>query len=150
MSLMLQILLGSLLLCLCALIHAGAVALSLPGLIRPVRAVRRLGPRIKAMALLSFSLVFIVAAHTIQIWLWALVFFVMEVFEEFSTSFYFSIATYTTLGYGDVTLGPDLRVFGAFASATGLLTFGISTAFLFAAIERLMRGPANARRAPSE
>lgn len=46
--------------------------------------------------------------------------------------------TYTTLGYGDITLDPGVRVFGSFSAITGLLTFGFSTAFLIGLIVRLI------------
>ncbi len=34
------------------------------------------------------------------------------------------------IGYGDITLGHIWRLFGAMAAVNGLLTFGLSTAFL--------------------
>lgn len=43
---------------------------------------------------------------------------------------YFALVTSTTLGYGDITLGSRWRLFGAMAAVNGLLTFGLSTAFL--------------------
>ena len=53
-----------------------------------------------------------------------------ESFESWNTAVYFSIATYTTLGYGDVVLDEGHRIFAAFGAMTGMLAFGISTAFL--------------------
>jgi len=48
----------------------------------------------------------------------------------FPESIYFSLVTYAALGYGDVVLGEHFRIFGAMESVTGLLMFGITTAFL--------------------
>ena len=59
-------------------------------------------------------------------------------FETVELSVYFSLASFTTLGYGDVTLGEDIRVFGAFTAVTGMLTFGVSTAFLVGLIARAL------------
>lgn len=89
-------------------------------------------------ALLVVGVVVIVVAHTLQIWLWAAVVAYLDAVGTFEASFYFALVTYTTLGYGDVVLGEGLRVFGAFASITGLLTFGLSTAFLIGIVARLM------------
>ena len=50
---------------------------------------------------------------------------------------YFSFVTLSTLGYGDIVLGPDLRIFAAFAAVTGLLAFGLSTAYLVAMMTRM-------------
>jgi Ion channel len=49
---------------------------------------------------------------------------------------YFALATYTTVGYGDVVLASEHRVFGAMAAVTGMLVFGLSTAFLVAILTR--------------
>jgi len=88
-------------------------------------------------ALLSVALVLIVVSHTIQVWLWASVFVLNDVLADWNSAIYFSLVTYTALGYGDIVLGPGLRIFAAFASVTGLLAFGISTAFLVALVGRI-------------
>ena len=49
---------------------------------------------------------------------------------DLETALYFSTASFTTIGYGDVVLGPDWRLIGAIEGANGLLLFGWSTAFL--------------------
>jgi hypothetical protein len=59
-------------------------------------------------------------------------------FSDLATALYFSLVTYTTLGYGDFVLGPDIRIFASFAAVTGLLTFGLSTAFLVGLIGRIL------------
>ena len=68
--------------------------------------------------------------HTIQVWLWAVAFVWGGALPTLSDAVYFSIVTYTTLGYGDITIGPESRIFGAMSAVTGLLNFGLSTAFL--------------------
>ena len=50
--------------------------------------------------------------------------------ESLEDAVYFVLVTSTTLGYGDVTLERKWRLFGAMAAVNGLLTFGLSTAFL--------------------
>ena len=41
--------------------------------------------------------------------------------------------------FGDVVLGEGLRIFGAFASVTGLLAFGLSTAFMVALFTQVFK-----------
>ncbi len=136
MSLGIQVLFGSAMLLLCALVHVAAVVFSIPIMERfsdrfaEIRATKRVA------GLVCIALLAIVAAHTVQIWVWALAF--LPSFETFNASFYFAIITYTTVGYGDIVLGDGARIFGAFAAITGMLTFGISTAFLVGLIVRLM------------
>lgn len=133
-----QVIFGSALLVLCALTHVAAVAISVPIFPRLRKAFDKSNERLRISALLCFGLLVIVAAHTVQIWTWAVVFYLVGAFDGFATSFYFAAVTYTTLGYGDLVLGEPLRIFATFASITGLLTFGISTAFLIAILVRVM------------
>ena len=41
--------------------------------------------------------------------IWAYVYLRVGAIEQLETAFYFSMVTFTTLGYGDVTLSPDWR-----------------------------------------
>ena len=59
-------------------------------------------------------------------------------FGDPATAVYFSLVTYTTLGYGDIVLAENIRLYGALASVTGLLAFGLSTAFLVAVFAKLL------------
>ena len=73
-----------------------------------------------------------------QVWIWALALLLLGAFQTIELSVYFALASFTTLGYGDITLGEDIRVFGAFSAVTGMLTFGVSTAFLVGLIGRAL------------
>lgn len=44
---------------------------------------------------------------------------------DFATSLYFSIVTWTTLGYGDVTAAPPLRLLAGMEAAVGYVYFGL-------------------------
>lgn len=139
MSNLQQILFGSGLLALSAVIHVVAVALSLPlfkwlaGLIPDDRHSLRRG-----IVFLLLTLGVILAAHTVQIWAWAAVFLLIADLPDFGTSFYFATVTYTTLGYGDIVLGEGSRIVATFCAITGLLTFGISTAFLIGVLSKVL------------
>ena len=77
------------------------------------------------------------AAHLIEIALWAAVFMVCGEFHEFGTAYYHSAVNYTTLGYGDLIMSPKWRLLGPLEAANGILMFGVSTAMIFALILRL-------------
>ncbi len=72
-------------------------------------------------------------SHGIQIWLWAFVYLTLDlsVLQTLESAIYYSITTYTTLGYGDITLDPGWRVLGGLESANGIILIGWSTAFVF-------------------
>ena len=134
-----QILLGTGLLTFSALVHVGAIALSIPHFSK-VAGLFEVGSwsRMRVVALLSFSIFVLVLAHTLQVWTWSLVFSWITDLPDLVTSFYFATVTYTTLGYGDIVLGPDARIVATFCAITGLLTFGISTAFLIGVLSRVL------------
>jgi len=92
---------------------------------------------LRATMLIALSLVIIILAHTIQVWMWAGAWVLWDVMPDWNSAIYFSLVTYTTLGYGDIVLGPELRIFAAFAAVTGLLAFGLSTAYLVAMMTRM-------------
>ena len=72
----------------------------------------------------------IVLIHTVEIWAYSIVYVVIGAIHDFETALYFSTSTFTTIGYGDIVLDGDWRVFGAIEAAAGLMLFGWSTAFL--------------------
>lgn len=41
-----------------------------------------------------------------------------------------SLVTFTTVGYGDVTLSPDWRLLSGLTAANGFISFGWSTAYM--------------------
>lgn len=138
MSLFGQLLWGTAVLSICAIIHVSMVAGSIPILIKAANTADDRFPKLKVAFLVGLAFAMIVAAHTVQIWVWAFSFVAMSALPDIETAAYFSLVTYTTLGYGDLVLGENLRIFSAFAAVTGLLTFGVSTAFLVGLVARVL------------
>ncbi|MEM7188839.1 MAG: ion channel [Pseudomonadota bacterium] len=81
----------------------------------------------------------VLAGHTAQVWIWALAFRFLGALNDLGEAIYFALVTTTTLGYGDVTLRREHRVFGAMSAVTGLMTYGLSTAFLIGVAEGVLR-----------
>ena len=79
-------------------------------------------------------------AHMIEIAMWAGTFLRYELFDSVETALYFSSASYTTLGFGDVLLPENWRLLAGSIAANGLLLFGLSAAFLFNAAGHLHLG----------
>ena len=80
----------------------------------------------------------ILSLHLAQMCIWAGFYAIWAGLEDFESALYFSIATYATIGYGDVTLPVGWRLLGAIEGITGILTFGWSTGVIFAVASRLM------------
>ncbi len=84
--------------------------------------------------------VMLLMAHFISIGMWALCYLKLGAFIDLETSIYFSAATYTTLGYGDVLSPDEWRVLTGAMATNGLLLVGLSVAVLVDASVRLRLG----------
>jgi voltage-gated potassium channel len=72
-------------------------------------------------------------------------------FSAWEPSFYFSAASYSTVGYGDVLLPRTWRLLGPVEGLTGMLMCGMSVSGLFAILTRILAAEAksSAVRLPS-
>lgn len=140
MSLPLQIMWGSFYLGVCFVVELGLLVWCSLTIQAFAHHWHRYSHMIRIAAPIAFTLFCVVLAHTIQVWIWAGAWIIGDVMPDWNSALYFSLVTYTTLGYGDIVLGPGLRIFGAFASVAGLLAFGLSTAYMVALMTRLFEG----------
>lgn len=138
MTVVQQILWGSAVLGLCLIIHVSCLAMCARVLELVSRRIRhrKLAMRITTMLMLALGI--LIFALTIEVWIWSMLWIMFGIFASWNESVYFSLVTFTALGYGDLVLGPEARIFGTFAAVTGLLSFGLSTAFLVAVTNRLL------------
>jgi hypothetical protein len=78
----------------------------------------------------------LIVFHLLEIAVWALFFWWEKCLPDLESSFYFSGVTYATLGYGDLLLPKEWRLFGPLEALTGNLMVGLSIAFFFAVVSR--------------
>ena len=122
------------LMALCVCIHAAGITAAL----RSLRTLRHRTFGFWSGAFLFVTLAaWIVWLHLLEIAAWGLFLAWQGVLPDVSTAFYFSTATYTTTGYGDVVLPEGWRLLASVESLTGILMCGWSTAFFFAVISQL-------------
>jgi hypothetical protein len=95
-------------------------------------------------ARLSVNLVFIMGAtllalagHLTEIVLWAFALDMSGAVPDFRAAFLSSAGSYTTSG-SDIVLAPQWKLLGPLEAVAGMLMFGLSTAFIYAVINRLI------------
>ena len=120
-------------------IHAVALTTNVH-FVRHERRLGRAGVRFwRDLAIVTGTALLALAAHLIEITAWAGVFDLCREFPNFAPAFYHSAVNYTSLGYGDVVMSSSWKLLGPLETADGMLMFGVSTAMLFAVIQRLIQ-----------
>ncbi len=79
---------------------------------------------------------FLIVIHLLEIAVWALFFRWQNCLPNAESSFYFSGVTYATIGYGDLVLPKEWRLFGPLEGLTGILMCGLSAAFFFVIVSK--------------
>ena len=74
--------------------------------------------------------------------IWAFMYFWIGAILDFETALYFSMVTFTTLGYGDVTLPDQWNLLASMEAAIGIIVFGWSTAIVMAVVQKFYFGRA--------
>ncbi|MGX4675808.1 potassium channel family protein [SAR92 clade bacterium H246] len=92
---------------------------------------------IKTTAALVAVILWLIMGISLSAWSWAGVFLMVGIFQSLEPALYFSVVTFTTLGYGDITLNTEWRLLASFAAVNGLIIFGLNTAFLVEFTSRL-------------
>ncbi len=82
------------------------------------------------------GVLYIMLAHTIEVWIWAIVLMLTGAVSGIEAAVYFSLVCFTTLGFGDITLATDWRLLSALIGANGFLVFGWSTAYMVELMRR--------------
>ncbi len=137
MTLWVQLIWGSIFLSLCLLLQIAMLVWWGAQLKRLFSLFDKPFHRWQSGCILVVTIFTILASHTVQVWIWSIAFYLNGALPDWNTAVYFILVTYTTVGYGDVVLDPSLRVGAGLASVNGVLSFGISTAFLVTAMGRL-------------
>ena len=105
----------------------------------------RLSPKltkslVRSTLTLALFVLWLFLATILEVWSWALLYLALGAVSSLEQAAYFSTVTFTTLGFGDITLDENWRLLSSFEAANGLLMFGWSTALVFATV-RWVYGP---------
>ncbi len=112
-----------------------------------------LSKKVPAMTIINRARVVVallgaIFAHLIEIWLFAFAYYAIINYDKMGAlegnfdgslydCFYFSITTYTTVGYGDIAPLGDVRLLAGLESLTGLVLITWTASFLFVEMQKL-------------
>ncbi len=142
---LLALLFSSLLVTACVLIHYEVLRFTSTLLARLT-----IAPRSRILVVMTA----VFFAHALEVWMYAIAYYLLAdhlgigsfggTFENhFSDYLYFSTATYSSLGYGDVYPLGGLRIMAGIETVTGLVMIGWSASFTYLAMEKFwgLHGP---------
>lgn len=98
--------------------------------------------RKKSLQLIISTAIFLIFLHLIQTALWAIMYMALPgitEFDSFEKALYFSMVTFTTLGYGEITIASDNRILSGLEAINGIILIGWSTAFMFAVFAEVIK-----------
>jgi voltage-gated potassium channel Kch len=117
-------------------IHGGAMMLTMQA-IRKHEGKGGKRSRLKRINQVSGIVILLFLASLLEVLVWASTYLALNAIQGFERALYFSMVTYTTLGYGDIVLPESWRLLGSFEAAIGIIMFGWTTAIVIAAVTRI-------------
>ena len=98
---------------------------------------RRRHPTAALVAVVALTALLAASLHGIEAALWAFAYRFIGALPDNQSAMLYSLNAITSYGHTDLRLEERWQLLGAIESLNGLLLFGLSTAFLFAVIEKV-------------
>jgi len=137
---LIPLLTGFILIVICVLVQAFAYALWMKYTCRFLDHSKDLSPY-HLLLVLTKSVLYLSILHAFQTLIWAIGYYLNPItclkFKNFTESIYFSLVTFTTLGYGDITLNSEWRILSGLEGINGIMLIGCSTAMIFSLMEQI-------------
>ncbi len=103
------------------------------------------GLRRTRIILISGIVLIMMLVLLIEVTCWATTYLVLNAVDGFEKALYFSMVTFTALGYGDIVLDENWRLLGSIEAANGLIIFGWTTAIIVAIVQYIFFGKERAK-----
>ena len=132
-----NILIAALLMAISTVIHTGGMIIVLKPILNPFFIQQRLHPGLLHVLQIWRVLLVMFLATTLEVVVWAYAYLSLGAIESFEDAVYFSMVTFTTVGYGDIVLHESWRLLSAFEAANGIIMFGWTTAIVIGVVTRI-------------
>jgi len=83
------------------------------------------------------AVIFVTGLHIIEAAVWAAAYRIVGAIADNKSAMLYSLSALTTYGNANISLESQWRMMGALEALNGMLLFGLTTAFLFAMIQRV-------------
>ena len=96
----------------------------------------------RTVRLLVYTALFLLSLNFLQAIIWGGTYYLLPGITEFETiekAIYFSLVTFTTLGYGEITISSTNRILAGFEAMNGVLLLGWTTAMMFSVLQFVMK-----------
>ncbi len=134
-----ELLVASGIVAVCVVIHIIGMVMLIEWLLGRRATLERKTGMTQFTLLLILVFAIVILLHLAETAIWATFYHWRSLFPDYETSLYFSLGSYTTIGYGDVVLPQRWRLLGAIEGISGVLLCGLSTAFIFAIVNALFQ-----------
>lgn len=101
------------------------------------RKIERRHPKLAFVVVLAATTLLATCAHGIEAGVWAVAYRLLGALPDFRTSMLYSLNAMTSYGHTNLNLQDHWHLMGAMEALNGWLLFGLTTAFLFAVIQRV-------------
>ena len=96
----------------------------------------------RTVRLLIFTALFLLSLNFLEAIIWGFTYYLLPgitEFEDLEKAIYFSLVTFTTLGYGEITISSSNRILSGFEAMNGVLLLGWTTAMMFSVLQFVMK-----------
>ena len=96
----------------------------------------------RTVRLLIFTALFLLSLNFLEAIIWGFTYYLLPgitEFEDLEKAIYFSLVTFTTLGYGEITISSTNRILSGFEAMNGVLLLGWTTAMMFSVLQFVMK-----------
>lgn len=101
------------------------------------RVIERSHPRVAFVVVLGATTLLATCLHAIDAAIWAFAYLFLGALPDYRSSVLYSLNAITSYGHTNLALEDHWHLLGAIEALNGWLLFGLTTAFLFAVLERV-------------